>query len=314
MLKPRALRAGDRIGLLAASGSVSDPTSVNRAVRILEGLGFSVRVAPGCAESHGYLAGSDAGRVADLHESFSDDSISGIVCLKGGYGAPRILDRIDYRLVAGHPKVFVGYSDVTALHLAFNRLAGLVTFHGPMGLSDDLLESEPFSTGSWLATLGSAKPLGILEPPPGSPRPLTLVGGRARGPVTGGNLSLVAATMGTAYEIDTRGKLLFLEDVDERPYRVDRMLTQLRLAGKFSDCAGIILGDWKDCGPEEGRVSLSLEEIFREVVAPAGKPAIVGFRAGHCSPQHSFPLGVEALLDADEGRLEFLEAATLPHG
>ena len=138
-----------------------------------------------------------------------------------------------------------------------------------------------------------------------------LVGGRARGPITGGNLSLVAATMGTPYQIDARGKILFLEDIDEAPYRVDRMLTQLRLAGVFRDCAGILLGDWKQCDPSPGKSSLELSQVFRDVLVGCGKPIVQGLRAGHCSPQISLPFGVLAELDADECRLTYLEAAAV---
>jgi muramoyltetrapeptide carboxypeptidase len=309
--RPKALKQGDLIGLIAPSGSVREAAQVDRAVAALEGFGFRVKEGASCRAAYGYLAGTDAGRAADLNAFFADPAICGIVCMKGGYGTPRILDLLDYPMIARHPKVLVGYSDITGIHLALNRLSRLVTFHGPMGISEVLVEGEAYSAGSWLASIPSPSPLGRLEPPPAGASPRVLVPGKARGELIGGNLSLVAALMGTPYELDARGKILFFEDVDERPYRVDRMLTQLRLAGKFEDCAGIVLGDWKSCDPEEGKPSLSLEEVFRDVIAPAGKPLIMGLRAGHCSPTMSFPLGVEALLDAEsaEPGLELLEAA-----
>jgi muramoyltetrapeptide carboxypeptidase len=239
---------------------------------------------------------------------FADPEVAAIVCLKGGYGAMRILDALDCGLAARNPKILVGYSDITALHLALNQRAGLPTFHGPMGLSAALLEGDPASTSSWLAALTGTAP-GRLENPPGRPPLWALAGGMARGPITGGNLSVIAATLGTPYELDARGKLLFLEDIDERPYRVDRMLTQLRLAGKFRDCAGIVLGDWNNCVADPGERSLELLEVFREVLVPAGKPILAGLQAGHCQPMLTFPLGVEAVLDADAGTLELVEAA-----
>jgi muramoyltetrapeptide carboxypeptidase len=309
--KPKALRPGDLIGLIAPSGSVREAAQVDKAVAALARLGFRVREGASCRATYGYLAGSDEGRATDVNAFFADPAICGIVCMKGGYGTPRILDLLDYRTIAANPKVLVGYSDITGIHLAVNRLARLATFHGPMGISDVLLEGEEYSTGSWMRALSSTGSLGRLEPPAGAPPPRVLVPGRARGELIGGNLSLVAALMGTPFELDARGKILFFEDIDERPYRVDRMLTQLRLAGKFDECAGVALGDWKSCDPEEGKPSLSLEEVFRDVIAPAGKPVIMGLRAGHCSPTMSFPFGVEADLDAESERpgLEMVEAA-----
>jgi muramoyltetrapeptide carboxypeptidase len=310
--KPRALRKGDRIGLIAPSGPLAGSEQIDRAAAMLRSFGFEPVADPGCASSYGYLAGSDQRRAAELMSFFADDSVAGILCMKGGYGTPRILDAIDWLAVAKHPKVFVGYSDITALHLALNQLCNLATFHGPMGISDTLLEDDDFSVRSWLAAVTSTAPLGIIENPSGSPGLETLVGGQARGELVGGNLSLIAATMGTPYEIDARGKILFFEDTGERPYRIDRMLTTLRLAGKFDECAGIVLGDWNDCGPAEGKPSLSLRQVFEDVIAPSLKPCVYGLKAGHCSPTLSLPFGVEALLDADSGRLEILEAAAVP--
>jgi muramoyltetrapeptide carboxypeptidase len=313
--KPEALAAGDEVGLIAPSGAVGDPCRIEKAVAALERLGFTVRIGASCRASYGYLAGADKLRAGDVHAFFADPSVRGIVCMKGGYGTPRILDALDYQLIARNPKVFVGYSDITGMHLAMNRLSSLVTFHGPMGISDVLVEGEEYSTRSWFDALTSAAPLGAIRNPDAAPPMRVLVPGRAKGELIGGNLSLIAATMGTAYEIDARGKILFFEDIDERPYRVDRMLTQLRLAGKFDECAGVVLGDWNNCKAEEGKPSLSLEEIFRDIIVPAGKPVIAGLRAGHCSPAATLPFGVEADLDAEseEPALRIVESALQKH-
>jgi muramoyltetrapeptide carboxypeptidase len=308
-VKPRALAPGDTLGLIAPSGGVQEPNRVERAAERLGALGFRVKQGPGCGASWGYFAGKDSIRAADINAFFADPEVDGIVCLKGGYGTPRILDHIDYASIARNPKVFVGYSDVTGLHLALGKTCGLVTFHGPMPSSDMLPEFDEFSRASWRAALMTTGPLGMLINPEAR-RLERIVGGTARGTVAGGNLSLVAATMGTPYEIDARGRILFFEDVDEAPYRVDRMLTQLRLAGKFEQCAGVLLGTWKDCVPREGKPSLSLAQVFEEVIAPAGKPIAFGLQAGHGAPALTFPLGVEAVLYADAGTLEFVESAT----
>ena len=309
--KPSALAAGDLIGLVAPSGGANDPSLLGRAVAALEGLGFGVKVGASCRQTYGYLAGSDESRAADVNSFFADPAIRGIVCMKGGYGTSRILDALDYGAIARNPKVFVGYSDITGIHLAINRISSLVTFHGPMGISDTILAGESFSTSSWLAALTSTELIGRMDNPPSVAPVRVIVPGRARGELIGGNLSLVTALMGTPYELEARGKILFFEDISERPYRVDRMLTQLRLAGKFDECAGIVLGDWNDCGPEEGKPSFSLEEVFRDVIAPAGKPFIAGLQAGHCSPTMTLPFGVEAVLDAESANpgLELVGAA-----
>lgn len=307
MLRP--LKPGDTVGVIAPSGSLKDHARVDQAAHMLERHGFTVKLGATCRSTYGYLAGEDALRIADVHAFFMDPDVAGILCLKGGYGTPRILDRLDYDIIREHPKVFVGYSDITGLHLAINRHCGMPTFHGPMGISDTLLQGEVFSTQSWLTALTSSAPLGRLDNPADVAPVQTLNGGVACGPIIGGNLSLVAATMGTPYEIDARGKILFFEDIDEQPYRVDRMLTQLRLAGVFEACAGIVLGDWNNCVPEEDALSLELREIFRDILIPTGKPIVMGFQAGHCAPMITFPFGVQAKLDADACTLELVESA-----
>lgn len=308
MTKPRALAPGDLVGLVAPASPCQDPERLAASVAALEGLGFRVLVGQSCRESRGYLAGPDQARARDIEAFFADPSVSAIVCLKGGYGSPRILDLVDWGIAAAHPKILLGYSDVTALHLALGRV-GLVGIHAPMPSSDMLPSLDPFSRASWLRAVTSRLPLGLLEPPPGQAAPVALAGGRASGPLVGGNLSLVAALMGTPWELDTRGAILFLEDVGEQPYRLDRMLSQLRLAGKFRDCAGIVLGGFTRCEPAKDKPSLSLREVFEDILLPAGRPCIMGFAAGHCIPSHSLPLGVEAELDADSGRLAITEAA-----
>lgn len=311
MSKPFALRVGDTLGLIAPSGSLKDLGMVEQATDMLRRHGFVSKIGASCRSICGYLAGEDAIRARDVNRFFADPEVAGIVCLKGGYGTPRILDALDYASIQRNPKVFVGYSDITGLHLALNRHASLPTFHGPMGVSDTLLQGEAFSTQSWLKALTSSAPLGRLENPPEAAPMVTLVGGVARGPIIGGNLSLVAATMGTPFELDARGKILFFEDIDEHPYRIDRMLTQLRLAGKFDECSGILLGDWNNCVPEEGTRSLELMEIFRDILVPTGKPTMAGFQAGHCAPMITLPFGVEAVLDADALGLELVDSALM---
>jgi len=325
--KARPLASGDTLGLVAPSGSTKDAMAVAKGKAALEKLGFKVLAGRSCsARRYGYLAADDSLRASDINEFFADPLVNGIVCFKGGYGTPRMLDLIDYPVVAANPKVFVGYSDITAIHLAFARYAGFPTFHGLMASS--LAGSvDSFSRESWLSCLTATQALGELPypmPKPAEPfagtqselteptGPRALVPGRAKGILMGGNLSLVAALTGTPYALEPEGKVLFLEDVNEEPYRVDRMLTQLRLAGVFERCEAVVLGSWTHCEPEDPERSLTLLQIFTEVIAPAGKPVLMDFPAGHCMPTLSLPLGVEAVLDVDAGTLTVTEAATAP--
>lgn len=311
MLKPKALKKGDTVGLVAPSSPVGGVKSVKFAMEKIDTLGFRAKAAPNCCKEYGYLAGSDSDRADDINRMFADPEVDAIICLMGGYGTPRILDQLDYPTICRNPKLFVGYSDITGLHLALNRICRLVTIHGPLPIPDRECYTEDinFSKTSFWNTITSTDPLGEIRNPQGEAIQC-LTGGKASGMITGGNLSLVTATLGTPYEIEAEDKILFLEDVGERPYRIDRMLTQLRLAGKFEKCRGIVLGSWTDCRPDRTG-DLSLKQIFEDVVAPCGKPVIYNLRAGHCVPKVTLPLGVQAILDADNGTLEVTESAVV---
>jgi len=317
MIKPKALREGDTIGLIAPSSPIADARAGNtkqkieKCVAALNAQGYNVVVDKSCYAKYGYLSGSDEVRAEGINRMFADPSIDAVFCIRGGYGTPRILDRIDYDNIKKNPKLFLGYSDITALHIAFNQLCGLLTVHGVMPGCEMIRAFPPFTKESYLRAVAATEPLGELKNPDGA-EIKCLVPGKAEGALIGGNLSLITAAIGTPYEIDTKGKILFIEDIGEYTYRIDRMLTQLRLAGKFNDCAGIVLGDFTDCKVEYGsRYGLTLLQIFEDIVAPAGKPTIYNFKAGHCVPTLSFPFGVKAVLDADKGSLTITEAALI---
>ncbi len=302
VLKPRRIKKGDVLSLVAPSGAASGPERVVASIAALEGLGYRVKASPHCADRKGYLAGEDSIRASELMAAFADPDTQGVICLKGGYGTPRILDRLDYGIIARNPKFFMGYSDITGLHLAFARETGLVTFHGPMPSSDMVPELHPETRAALESALSGqlcVQAAELVDP---------AAGRIVEGQLTGGNLSLIAAAMGTPWEIDTTGKILFLEDIDEAPYRIDRMLTQLRLAGKFDACAGVVLGAWTRCEAGEGKPTLSIVEIIREVVAGHGNPVVAGLPAGHCSPTLTLPLGVRYRLDPDARTLEMIES------
>ena len=269
------------------------------AQKALEELGFWVKVGRSCFLKRGYLAGSDALRAQDVNSMFADPEVKGIFCLRGGYGGGRILDRLDYELIRKNPKVFVGYSDITVLHIALNQKSNLVTFHGPMAASDMAGEFHPFSREHLLRAVLCPQPINTVLNPENQ-EIKSLVGGKAHGQITGGNLALIVSTLGTPYEIETKGKILFIEDVDEKPYRIDRMLTQLLLAGKLQQACGFIIGDWRNCEADNPEESLTLQEVFQDILAPLGKPTLYNVKAGHSRPQLTLPLGVEGLIDGDE--------------
>lgn len=310
MIKPKALKKGDTIGLIAPSSPVRSSNGVEKSIELLEDQGFKVVVGESCYKRYGYLSGTDDIRASDINRMFKDNNVDAVFCLKGGYGTPRILDKIEYSIVRENPKLFIGYSDITAIHIAFNQKCDLITIHGPMAASDMLEDFDNFSKESYFKAITSTKPLEILNNPEGFDIK-TLVAGKAKGRIVGGNLSLITATIGTPYEIDTKGKILFLEDIDEYTYSIDRMLNQLRLSGKFEDCEGIILGDFKDCVPQYEDYSLTLIEVFKDIIEPANKPTIYNFMAGHCTTKITIPLGVEAVLDAENRTVRILENALI---
>ncbi len=259
--------------------------------------GYSLKIFPGVAESDGYLAGSDEVRLKDLHDAFADPAIDAILCLRGGYGSPRLLDRIDFDLLRRNAKPFVGYSDITALHLAISRYAGFVTFHGPM-LNADLLGDKQQPTESAMFSLlrGQLKTASLLAHPVAYPL-TTIEPGIARGRLIGGNLSMIAATLGTPFEIDADGGILFIEDVNEPLYRIDRLLTHLRLAGKLSPLRGVLVGDVAGVDAD------ALARLLKQTFEPYCIPVLAGWRSGHCDPNLTLPMGALVRLDAGNKEL-----------
>jgi muramoyltetrapeptide carboxypeptidase len=315
LLKPKPLAPGDTVALITPATYVSNPDALQLARRTVEFLGLKWKPGRNLGKRTGYLGGSVDERVADLHEAFLDPDVKAVFCTRGGYGSAMLLDRIDFDLIRKHPKIFVGYSDITALHLGIHQKSKIVTFHGPMALAG----FPDFTLEHFKRAIFDARPLGVLSNPPEERviRPKhptrTLRSGTASGALIGGNLTLVAAAMGTPWEIQTDGKLLFLEDVGEEPYSMDRMLTQLRLAGKFRNIKGLILGECLDCRPREFRPgfesSFSLGEVYDNVLGDLKVPIFSGLTIGHTEDQLTLPLGVHATLDADAGTLTIDEEA-----
>ena len=313
-LRPRALRPGDTVGLITPSTYVSDPDRLALAEHTLKFFDLKPKFGKNVRKRNGYLGGSVSERLDDLHAMFADTAVNAVFAIRGGYGSAQLLDRIDYGLLRKNPKIFLGYSDITALHLAIQKRAGLVTFHGPVALSG----FSEYTQKNFRRALFETTPLGVVTNPPET-NPLrpshtlrTIRPGKARGPLVGRNLTLISTTMGTPFEVETRGKILLLEDVDEQPYSIDRMLTQLRLAGKFDGVAGVVFGECNACRPRDYKPAfestLSLGEVLDEILGQLRVPVLSGLTFGHTDDQLTLPLGVMAALDADKGELVIEEA------
>lgn len=315
LIKPPALKPGDTVGLVMPATAIDTPEWITISKEIAESLGYKVVMGEHVQNIYGYLAGTDKERAQDINAMFARSDVKGILPIQGGWGSMRILPYLDFALIRKNPKVFVGFSDITTLLLAFYKFSGLITFHGPNIRST----FNDYVSDYYFRALSSSAPLGLLKQPPLPPgekvekenRIITLKGGAATGQLVGGNLSLLVTTLGTPFEIDLTGKILFLEDVGEEPYRVDRMLTHLFLSGSLSRAAGIIVGKMRDCEPKGGGYlgSLTLEEIFRTRLGSLGIPAIYGLSFGHIRDHITLPVGVNATLDADAKTVTINEGA-----
>jgi muramoyltetrapeptide carboxypeptidase len=314
LIRPKALKAGDTVGLITPATYVPDPDRIALAERTIKFFGLRVKMGKNAGKRMGDYRISIEERLDDLHSMFRDNEVDAVFAIRGGYGSMHILDRIDYDLIRRNPKIFLGYSDITAMHLAINKHAQLVTFHGPIALS----RFTDYTQKYFRKALFDSQPIGALTNPPESnelrpSHPLrTIRPGIATGPLIGGNLTLISNTMGTPYEIETRGKVLFLEDVDEEPYSIDRMLTHLRLAGKFEGVAGVIFGECQDCKPKDYKPSSTipygLGEVLDNILGNLKVPVLSGLTIGHTDDQLTLPLGVAATLDATKGTLTINEA------
>ncbi|MCA1247697.1 LD-carboxypeptidase [Massilia sp. MS-15] len=313
LLKPPRLRPGDLVGVLAPGGVVDDRL-IEKSVRNIEALGLRARTGRYLRASFGNYAGSVQQRLADLHAMFLDPEVKMIWPVRGGSGCISLLSKLDYALIRRNPKILLGYSDITALHLAIHNMAGLVTFHGPVAsstLADYPREHmlavlcDPRST--YTIPMAPENAVKARTMPHFGIR--TVTAGVATGRLLGGNLSIVAALAGTPYAADFRDSLLFLEEVDEAPYRLDRWMTQLDLSTGFANAAGVIVGVCEDCAPEDGQRSLSLDQTFDQHLRPLTIPAVTGYPIGHIRHQFTAPLGVRARLDTAAQTVTLLEPA-----
>lgn len=310
--KPPMLKPGDTVALISPAAPVpterATPTDVVVSLQErLAQLGLNTVVGTHAFDVHGYLAGTDEDRAADVMAAFTDPKVQALLCINGGYGTSRLLDLLDYDIIARHPKVFIGYSDITALHTAIGQRSRIVTFLGPLGFEFArqyrLHAAADKFTWEWFRrAVMQPEPLGELpsKAPWQTASLQSIVPGIARGLLVGGNLSLLANTLGTPFEIDTTDKILLIEEVNEPLYRIDRMLTQLRLAGKLQTARGFIFAECINCGSADtSRSKLPLRQLFADIIEPLGKPSIYGLAAGHGPGRLTLPLGVETTVDGN---------------
>ena len=313
IIKPKRLKKGETVAVIAPAGSIGED-AVKKALENLESLGLKGKVSANALAVNGYLAGTDRQRLDDLHRAFADREVSAVWCLRGGYGAGRLLPNIDYDLIRKNPKILLGYSDITALHLAISQKTGLVTFHGPVA-SSGLSDYTRRHLENVLMNPQAPYKIELSEDQRAQESKLykteIITGGKARGRLTGGNLSLLAALAGTSFALgDVRGKILFIEDVGEQPYRIDRMLTQLRQTVDLRSAAGIALGVFAD-SEAQGENTQSLLDVLKDRLGDPGIPVIYGLSFGHVRDKFTQPMGIEAELDTAKATMTLLETGVV---
>lgn len=315
MIKPKRLQPGGTIGLISPSSQTPHQSTYLRFEWWCEQRGFKLKIMPHARESWAYLAGQDETRAADVTAAFADPDIDLVIAMRGGTGGWRTVPHIDFDVIRNNPKPLVGFSDITALHLAIAKEADLLTFYGPVAVSllDD--PADGYDERGFMAAVTGSDPIGVIEPDPDDPFHWTITSGTAEGTLRGGCLSLINASIGTPWEQDWDGCIVFFEDVGEQPHSLDRYLQHLKLAGKFDNVAGVVVGEHAHCGPWPYRQAypygtFDIEEVFRQQLSPLGVPVMVGLPLGHGKRIATLPLGAQARMDADAGRLEIIETAT----
>lgn len=309
IIKPKKLKHGDVIGIISPASSPDDFSKINRGVEYLEKIGYRVELGKNVGASEGYLAGSDSQRLSDLHDMFNNKKVNAIFSIRGGYGSGRLLDKIDYNLISNNPKIFVGYSDITALQMAFFAKTGLVTFGGPMVAVDFHDEISHFTEEVFWRTITSNKKIGRIQNPR-KEKFYLLNKGRGQGRLLGGNLSILTSLIGTEYLPKLKDSILLLEDVNEAPYRIDRMLNQLRLAKILKNVKGIILGYFVDCIENDpAKQTFSLNEVIIEYFQNSKLPVLYNVKHGHIKENITIPFGLKCSVNATRGFIEIMENA-----
>ncbi|MEJ2492985.1 MAG: LD-carboxypeptidase [Ignavibacteriaceae bacterium] len=308
-IKPPRLKSGEVIGIISPASSVQDPSLLNKGVRYIENNGYRVEVGKSVDKIKGYLAGDDEERTDDLNQMFKNKNVKAIICVRGGYGSGRIIDKINYKLIRNNPKILVGYSDITALQMAISKKTGLITFAGPMLASDFADRMNPESEDFFWRLITSKKKIGRLSFADNNKLP-AINKGSAVGRIIGGNLSVLSSLIGTPYFPELKDKILLMEDIDEIPYRIDRLLNQMRLNNVFKQVKGILLGRFVDCyehDPE--KKTLTLGEVMEDYLQDLKIPVIYSFPHGHIKEKITVPFGIKVKINASRGFVEYEESA-----
>ncbi len=309
VIKPKRLKKGDVIGFISPASTPDDLSKIDKAVKYFEDLGYPVKVGANVGKKDGYLAGSDEERLSDLHEMFADKSVKAIISVRGGYGSARLLDKINYRLIKRNPKIFVGYSDLTALNIAIFKKTGLITFEGPMAATDFGNDIDPYTEEIFWRIVAHKKKFGKIENPNGE-KFYSLAKGRAEGRIIGGNLSILTSLAGTKFFPNFKNQILLLEELNEEPYRIDRMFNHLRLLGVFESVRGIIFGRFVDCYQKAGeRTERTLNKVILEYFENFDKPLVYNVSHGHVKKNFTLPIGIRAKVNAARSIIEILESA-----
>ena len=311
MIFPEPLRKGDNVFLFCPSSPIIPEEDIEKCKKVITDLGFNPVIGKSLYENYGgYMAGKAEIRIEDLHGAFSRKDIKGIFCVKGGYSASQLLDKIDYELIKNNPKVFVGYSDVTNLHIVFNQKCNLGTYHGPMVKSNMINDFNDYTKSSFFEAMENQE--WKYEEPENMPLSILIDGNVSseiiNGVLTGGNLAIIVTTLGTKYEIDTKDKILFLEDVDEETGSLNRMLTHLKYAGKLDDCKAVVFGNFAACKNTYTKENqhYDLMELLKDFFANYDKPVIYGMESGHKKPyMFTLPLGAECSINLRSTKISF---------
>jgi muramoyltetrapeptide carboxypeptidase len=306
-IKPPALKYGDTIAITSPAGAVWDSKQVELFCSILHKLGFQTKRGQTLTARYGYFAGTDSLRANELNNFFSDDGVQAIFCMKGGWGCGRILPLLDYENIRDHPKILMGFSDITSLLIAIFAKTGLVGFHGPVGNSG----WNDFTTDYMKRVLVKKEEVVYLSTGKEEDKTVLLCGGKAKGILIGGNLSVIAGMMGSDYLPLWKDKILFLEETGEEPYRIDRMLTQMKLCGVLDQISGFVFGKCVKCLAEEPDKAFTFQQVLEQQISPLKIPAFYGAMIGHIENKFTIPVGIEAEMDADKGLLKLLEPAVV---
>lgn len=310
-LKPKKLESGDVIGIISPASSPDKLEKIENGVKYLEKLGYRVKIGENVGKVHGYLAGTDDERLSDLHSMFKDKNVKAIFSIRGGYGSGRLLDKIDYGLIKKNPKIFVGYSDITSLQMAILKKTGLITFAGPMLATDFSGAVNEYAEENFWNVITSSKKIGKLHNPR-EEKFYALNSGRGEGPILGGNLAVLGSLMGTDYLPNLKNSILLLEDIGETPYRIDRLLNQLKLAKIFESVKGLILGRFVDCyEKDKSKETIKLNEVIEHYLSGLKIPVLYSFSHGHIKENLTIPFGLSCKLNTSRGFVEILENAVI---